>query len=148
MLIGSLLELSQKTGLKTDSQDLIDIGSCPLHVIIGAFQTGSMASLSNLKKILKAEWQIIHDSSIRKEDFMSVTSASVFHLPFCVTRWVENKSVADRAILVLPHIVEIVRFWQKLVPSKQPKCNSYTKLKEAASDMMMIPKLEFFLPML
>ena len=103
-----------------------------------------MASLLNLKKILKAEWQIIHDSPTRKEDFMSVTSASVFHLPFCVTRWVENKNVADRAILVLPHIVEIVRFWQKLVTCKQPKCSSYTKLKEAASDMLMIPKLEFF----
>ena len=31
--------------------DLIDIGSCPPHVINGAFQTGSMASSWNLKKI-------------------------------------------------------------------------------------------------
>ena len=35
--------------------DLIDIGSCPLHVINGAFQTDSMAPSWNLKKILKAE---------------------------------------------------------------------------------------------
>ena len=124
--------------------DLIDIGSCPLHVINGAFQTGSMASSWNLKKILKAEWQIIHDSPARREDFMSVTSSSVFPLPFCATRWVENKKVADRAILVWPHIVEIVRFWQKLVPSKQPKCKNYTTLKEAAYDTLMIPKLQFF----
>ena len=94
--------------------DLIDIGSCPLYVINGAFQTGSMASSWNLKKILKAEWQIIHDSPARREDFMSVTSSSVFPLPFCATRWVENKKVADRVILVWPHIVEIGRFWQKL----------------------------------
>ena len=87
----------------------------------------------------------IHNSPARREDFMSVTSSSVFSLPFCATRWVENKKVADRAILVWPHIVEIVRFWQKLVPSKQPKCKSYTTLKEAASDMLMIPKLQFFM---
>ena len=67
---------------------------------------GSMASLWNLKKILKAEWQIILDSLARREDFMSVTSSSVFPLPFCATGWVENK-VADRAIFVWPHIVEI-----------------------------------------
>ena len=65
--------------------DLIDIGSCPLHVINGAFQTGSMASSWNLKKVLKAEWQIIHDSPPRREDFISVTSSSVFPLPFCAT---------------------------------------------------------------
>ena len=40
--------------------------------------------------------------------------------------------------------MEITRFWQKLVPSKQPKCKSYTTLKEAASDKLMIPKLQFF----
>ena len=68
---------------------------------------GSMASLWNLKKILKAEWQIILDSLARREDFMSVTSSSVFPLPFCAMGWVENKKVADRAIFVWPHIVEI-----------------------------------------
>ena len=40
--------------------------------------------------------------------------------------------------------MEIVRFWQKLVPSEQPKCKSYTTLKEAASDRLTIPKLQFF----
>ena len=65
---------------RTDNglSDLIDIGRCSLHIITGAFQTGSMASSWNLKKILKAVWQIIHDSPARREDFMSVTSSSVF----------------------------------------------------------------------
>ena len=62
--------------------DLIDIGSCPLHIINGAFQTGSMTFSGNLKKILKAEWQIIHDRPARREDFMSVTSSSVFPCHF------------------------------------------------------------------
>ena len=75
---------------------------------------------------------------------MSVTNSSVFPLPFCATCWVEIKKVKDRAILVWPHIAEIVRFWQKLLPSKQPKCKNYTTLKEAASDMLVIPKLQFF----
>ena len=49
--------------------DLIDIGSCPLYVINGAFQTGSMTSSWNLKEILKAEWQIIYDSPARRKEF-------------------------------------------------------------------------------
>ena len=124
--------------------ELIYIDSCHFHVINRVFQTDSMASSWNLKKIFKAEWQFIHDSPARREDFMSVTSSIVFPLPFCVTLWVENEKVADRAILGWPHIVEIVRFWQKLVPSKQPKGKSYTTLKEAAFDTLMIPKLQFF----
>ena len=68
--------------------DLIDIGSCPLYVINGAFQTGSMASSWNLSRVA-----IVHDSPARGEDFMSVTSSSVFPLPFCATCWVENKKV-------------------------------------------------------
>ena len=48
----------------------------------------------------KAEWQIIHDSAARRKDLLSVASSSVFPMPFCATHWVENKKVADRAILV------------------------------------------------
>ena len=81
---------------------MTDIGSCPLRVINGAFQTGSTASSWNLKKIIKAEWQIIHDSAARRKDFLSVASSSVFPMPFYATRWVEKKKVADRAILVCP----------------------------------------------
>ena len=103
-----------------------------------------MASSWNLKKIVKVEWQIIHDRPARRVDFMSVTSCREFPLLFCATRWVENKIAADRAILVLSHIVEIVRFWVKLVPSKQPKCKSHTTFKEAACNLLMIPKLQFF----
>ena len=73
--------------------DLIDIDSCPLHVINGAFQTGNMASSWNLKKILKAERQIINDIPVRIEYFMSVTCSSVFILPFCATLSVENKKL-------------------------------------------------------
>ena len=89
-----------KDGTENGLPDLIDVGSCPLHVISRAFQTGSMASSWNLKEILKAEWQIIHDTPARREDFMSVTSSRVFTLPFCATRWVENKKAANRAILI------------------------------------------------
>ena len=75
---------------------------------------------------------------------MSVTSSGVFPLPFCAADWVENQKVVNRAILVWPHIVEKIRFWQKLLPSEQPKCKSYTTLKEVASDRLAIPKLQFF----
>ena len=123
--------------------NLIDIATCPLHVINGTFQTGSVASSQNLNKTLKAEWQIIHDSPVRREDCMSVTSSSVYPLLFCATRWVEKKKFVCRPNLLWAHIVQIVRFLQKVVPSKQPKCKSYSTLKKAASDMLMIPKLQF-----
>ena len=78
-IAGTLSKDKTENGLS----QLIDIGSCALHVINEAFQTGSIASSLNLKKILKAEWQIIHDSPVRREHFVSVTSSCIFPLPFC-----------------------------------------------------------------
>ena len=92
-----------KDRTKNGLSDLIDIGSCLLNVINGAFQTTNMASSWNLKKILKTGWQIIRDSPARREDLMPVTSSDVFPLPFCATPWVENKSCREGHFSLAPY---------------------------------------------
>ena len=52
---------------------VINFGSCSLHIVNGAFQTGATTTAWNLKKILKAMWQILHDSPARRDDFVSVS---------------------------------------------------------------------------
>ena len=41
---------------------LIDIGVCQLHTMHEAFKTGAVKLTWNIHKILKAVWQIFHDS--------------------------------------------------------------------------------------
>ena len=57
---------------------LTDIGVCQLHAMYGGFQTGAVKSAWNVHKILKAVWQILHDSPARRDDYISVTGSSSF----------------------------------------------------------------------
>ena len=123
--------------------DLINFVSS-LHIVNGAFETGATATAWNLKKILKAMWQILHDSPARRDDFVSETDAVVYPLPFCGTRWVENKQVADLAFLVWSNIIKITKFWMGLPKYKQPKCKSFTVLTDSVFDLFMPAKLQFF----
>ena len=69
-----------------DLHQLIDIGSCGLHIIHGAFKTGAEASEWNLKETLKGAFQLFYNTPARREDFESVTETSVYPLFFCATR--------------------------------------------------------------
>ena len=71
---------------KEDSfHSLVDIGSCCLHIVHGAFKTGAEKSEWGLKKFLKAAYTILHDSPARREDYESVTGSSKYPLNFCAT---------------------------------------------------------------
>ena len=48
---------------------LINIGSCGLHVIHGSFKTGAEKTDWNLKKIMKAAHTILHNMPARREDY-------------------------------------------------------------------------------
>ena len=65
---------------------LINIGSCGLHVIHGAFKTGVEATNWNIKKTLRSAFYILHDYPARREDYESVTDCSKYPLNFCATR--------------------------------------------------------------
>ena len=60
----------------------------------GAFQTGAVKSTWNIHKILKAVWQILHDSPGRRDYYISVTGSTSFPHHFCAAKWVESKGVA------------------------------------------------------
>ena len=63
---------------------------------------------------------------------------------FCGTQCVENEDTAEKAILVLPDIVALIKHFLALCPSKSPKNNkSLDKLAQSVSDKQMITKLTF-----
>ena len=69
---------------------LINIGSCCLHIIRGAFQTGATTTCWNIKGTLKAIYKLLHDSPARRANYISVTGSTLFPFSFCATRWVED----------------------------------------------------------
>jgi len=66
---------------------LVNIGSCNLHVVHGALKSATEATMWNLKATMKGSFEIFKDSPARREDFISITGSTIFHLQFCPTRF-------------------------------------------------------------
>ena len=77
---------------------LLPSGSCALHSIHLAFKSDENSTDWGVKKILKAAYQILHDSTARHVDYIEVTGKEQFPLPLCGTQWIEDQKVALRAI--------------------------------------------------
>ena len=96
----------QKEG--ADLPQLLNVGSCGLHVVHGAFCTGCQSTDWKTDGFLTALWHLFHDSTAGREDFTAVTGCIVFPLKFCATRWVEDEKVAQRAIEIWLNIEQYI----------------------------------------
>jgi len=70
----------------TDPQ-LFDLGSCGLHVVHGAFQTGHKAAGSAVNELLRSLHGVFKDSPARRADYTSLTGCDSFPKKFCQVRW-------------------------------------------------------------
>lgn len=68
-------------------QSLLDIGTCGLHTVHRAFQTGADKTDWNFDQFLKKEYKLFKDSPARREDFIEYTGTSVFPMKFCNHRY-------------------------------------------------------------
>lgn len=116
------------------------VGSCGLHTLHNAIKSGF--SVWQVEKVLRALHTIFHNSPARREDFCTLTKTSVFPLPFCGHRWIENLPVIDRAITIWPMIVMYIdAVTQKKLPN--PRTSSYDSLAEARNDPLIMAKFHF-----
>ena len=87
---------------------------------------------------------LLHDSPAYHADYISVTGSTLFPSLFCATSSVEGKKVADRAIEIWVNKCKIIGIWEKLAPSKRPKCKSYRTVVIAINDQLATAKFQFF----
>ena len=122
----------------------VDMGTYSLHFVHGAVKSGVESTSCGIKDILKVGFNLLRDSPAPREDFQEVTKSNVYPLYFCVTRWVENKCVADWMVEVWPNIKKIMEFWKSLPKYKQPTFKSYSKISDAVIDLFTEAKITFF----
>lgn len=137
-----LNNLQQEHGELHGGRQLISVGSCGLHTVHNSFKTGF--SVWNIEKLLRAMHYVFHNVPARREDYTKLTGTSLFPLPFCGHRWVENLPVAERAIEVWPKLkeyVEAVR--RKELPN--PGTSSFDTIEAANKDPLILAKLQFFM---
>ena len=72
-------------GNKNELPQIIDIGSCGLQVVHGAFKTGVKATAWQLEKILKAMWKLSNDLPATRDLYIKLNQTDEFPLMFCRT---------------------------------------------------------------
>ena len=85
MLTRNFMTTSRKFG-DENYHKVIDIGSCSLHIVHGAFRAGAEQSEWELKKFLKEAFTVFHNSPACREDYESVTGSYSYPLSLCATR--------------------------------------------------------------
>ncbi len=123
----------------------LDIGSCGLHTVHGIFKAAFNASDWRIMKLFVSLYYVFHDSPARRSDYEAHTGSSTFPLKCCVTRWVENRQVAERALKIWDNVVAYVTWVSKLSKSKQPQSESFLFVRQATADKLIPAKINFFL---
>ena len=119
------------TNLERNSEELpqlLNIGSCRLHIGHGGLQKGLHESGWKLGHLMRLLWQLFHDTPARREDFVKPTGSTVFPLKFCPRRWVVDVVVAERAHQMWPNIKKYVSSF-RATPKKAPQTASYATIK-------------------
>ena len=75
----------------------LNIGSCTLHILHGAFGTGILYTKWELGKLMKAMFKILDESLARRDVYLGEGTSGKFPMEFCQTRWIEDEPVANRA---------------------------------------------------
>ena len=78
-----LLDLLKKQLEQQDLPKLLNIGSCNLHVIHSSFKSVFQSVEWNIGKLMKASYNLFHDSPARRADYVTVTECENFPSCFC-----------------------------------------------------------------
>ena len=76
----NVLQLLHEDREEKEYPTIINIGSCSLHVLHGAFKSGMEAAGWDVGKVLKAIWQLFHDSPARREIYSRICESEEFPL--------------------------------------------------------------------
>lgn len=135
-------QLLKKVKLDFDAQ-MLNIGSCGLHVTHGAFKLGVDASKWDTPSLLRSVHSLFNETPARREDYTQVTGSSVFGRNFCNTRWLENVPVAERVLEMWPHLkVYVAAAKRGAVPL--PTTKAFACAMQAIQDPLTEVRLHVF----
>ena len=123
---------------------LLDIGSCSLHVVHGAFRSGMKQTNWGIDLLLRSLYNLFNETPARREDYTKITGCKVFPLQFCGHRWLEDKKVAERALEIWPQITTYINETLKKPKSQIPNSSSFATVRSAVNDILTVAKMDFF----
>lgn len=130
--------------LKEDDVDAplpLNLGSCGLHSLHNAYKKAMKKNNWKIIEFLRALYYLFCHSPARRADYIKHSGSSLFPLKFCAVRWVENFSVAERALKIIPRVCKYI---ENVKEGKTPECNSFKIVCSALDDQLLPAKLAFF----
>ena len=121
--------------------DLLNTGSCSLHVVHGSFEKGAKESGWNLGNTLRFLWQILHDTLARREDFIQITGSDLFPFWFCQHGWVEDIKVAEQALRIWPNVNKYVK---TVKSERRAPASAFVSVAFAFNGILIEAKLQLF----
>ena len=125
-------------------KNMLNIGSCALHIIYNAFRSGSMETNWQVAQTLSSLYWLFKDSPARREDFVSITGLSVLPKQFCSHRWVENVTVVVRALEMWSDVKQYMAT-VKQGKARTPKNKSLSIVAASCGDALFEVKANIFL---
>ncbi|XP_030847404.1 uncharacterized protein LOC115926629 [Strongylocentrotus purpuratus] len=126
------------------TKSILNIGSCGLHIVNGAFLTGAKAADWEVESFLSSLYYLFSDSPARREDYQKITGDHTMPLKFCKTRWLENLPVAERAISIWESVCAYVKaVEEKKIP--HPKNKSFETVSKCTHITDFLARLYFFI---
>ena len=120
--------------------ELINVGSCGLHIVHGAFQSSHTASGFKIQELLSNAYYLFKDSPARRADFIRLTGSKLFPLKFCRIRWCENARVANRFLTIKENLT---KYCSDIKAS--PKVASFDNLQSMLKDPFLKAEISFFI---
>lgn len=138
----------------SETHTLLNMGSCGLHVLHGAFGTGQKASGWNIDKLCKFSYSIFKKAPARREDYLRVNELLESHLhkevaylfpqKFAGHRWLENGKALRRQLETNGYLKRFMKFC--VDEKKMPKSDDrFTIVNSMVNEKFISPKLYFSL---
>ena len=134
---------------------LLEMGSCGLHVIHGAYKTPQFVASWKLGKFLKNCFSIFKKSPTRRAAYLKCNdlfplhegkgTSYLFPLKYCGHRWLENRKAIGRIIYILLYIKQ---FLKELKEKKAFSENDHLLLLILEFSKSIMNFLELFLTLL
>lgn len=126
-----------------DQPEILNLGSCGLHTLHGAFKTSLKATNWQIVEFLRNLYNIFKNVPARHALYLEYTGSNLFPKKFCPIRWLQNSEVAERAIDMWPHLKIFIDSLKR--DQKEPITASYQMVKSYVDNDMMCVKLSFFI---
>ena len=82
----NVLDIIDDERVANGVQKTVNIGSCSLHILHGAFQTGFTKIDWDIGKILKAIYKLFDESPARRDVYLHEGDSELFPLEFAATK--------------------------------------------------------------